>query len=139
MGAEMGTQRARGMSREWGMPNGVCPSFSFSFRSPSFRFEALRSLSASSLSPLLLRPSCGQGPLLQHKKEHVLHGDLKRTDVVFQYTTTGWMMWNWLVGVLSVGATIVLFDGSPFKPDPLRIWRLVDELKCVHHTVRPGP
>ena len=69
-----------------------------------------------------------QGPLLQHKKEHVLHGDLKREDVVFQYTTTGWMMWNWLLGVLSVGATIVLFDGSPFKPDPLRIWHLVDEL-----------
>jgi len=81
-------------------------------------------------------PCDRQGPLLQHKKEHIIHGGITRDDVVFQYTTTGWMMWNWLLGVLSVGATIVLFDGSPFKPDPVRIWKLVDELKCGRARVR---
>ncbi|KAI9179007.1 hypothetical protein H9P43_005669 [Blastocladiella emersonii ATCC 22665] len=66
------------------------------------------------------KPKCivhsAGGTLLQHLKEHVIHGNLGRNDVFLQYTTTGWMMWNWLVGALSVGATIVLYDGSPFKP-----------------------
>lgn len=71
---------------------------------------------------------CAGGPLLQHKKEHIVQGNLGRNDIVFQFTTTGWMMWAWLLSCLSVGSTIVLFDGSPFKPDPLFLWRLVDEV-----------
>jgi len=59
--------------------------------------------------------SCG-GTLLQHLKEHILHVDLKKEDKIFYYTTCGWMMWNWLVSGLSVGSTIVLFDGNPFYP-----------------------
>ena len=55
------------------------------------------------------------GTLLQHNKEHILHTDVKRDDVLFYYTTCGWMMWNWLVNGLSVGCTVVLYDGSPFK------------------------
>jgi len=55
------------------------------------------------------------GTLLQHNKEHILHTDVKRDDVLFYYTTCGWMMWNWLVNGLSVGCTLVLYDGSPFK------------------------
>ncbi|KAG0255077.1 hypothetical protein DFQ27_006471 [Actinomortierella ambigua] len=66
------------------------------------------------------------GMLLQHKKEHVLHGNLGPQDTLFQYTTTGWMMWNWLVSGLTLGATIVLFDGSPFKPGPGALWELVE-------------
>ena len=54
------------------------------------------------------------GTLLQHLKEHQLHADLKRDDVFFYFTTCGWMMWNWLVTGLATGATLVLFDGSPF-------------------------
>ncbi len=59
--------------------------------------------------------SCG-GTLIQHLKELVIHTDLKKKDKIFYFTTCGWMMWNWLVSSLSVGATIVLFDGNPFYP-----------------------
>ncbi len=58
------------------------------------------------------------GTLLQHAKELVLHTDLKREDKIFYFTTCGWMMWNWLVSSLSVGATVMLYDGSPFYPSP---------------------
>ena len=68
------------------------------------------------------------GTLVQHKKEFLLHCDVDREDVVFYYTTCGWMMWNWLVSFLSTGATIVLYDGSPFHPDPKAMWHMIDEL-----------
>ena len=54
------------------------------------------------------------GTLLQHMKELHFHCDLKREDTIFYFTTCGWMMWNWLVSALSIGSTVVLFDGSPF-------------------------
>ena len=54
------------------------------------------------------------GALLQHLKEHQLLVDMNRDDVFFYYTTCGWMMWNWLVSGLATGATLVLYDGSPF-------------------------
>lgn len=69
------------------------------------------------------------GTLLQHFKEHVLHTDLKREDVVTYFTTCGWMMWNWLVGVLQTGATILLYDGSPIYPDKEILWKLVEKEK----------
>ena len=56
------------------------------------------------------------GTLLQHLKELVLHTDLQRDDHIFYFTTCGWMMWNWLVSSLAVGATVLLYDGSPVKP-----------------------
>jgi len=60
------------------------------------------------------------GTLLQHNKELQIHSDVKENDRVFYFTTCGWMMWNWLVGALSVGATILLFDGFPmYKKDDL--------------------
>jgi len=68
------------------------------------------------------------GTLIQHLKELVLHTDLKREDKIFYYTTCGWMMWNWLVSSLAVGATIVLYDGSPSHPDAAMLWNLVDEI-----------
>jgi len=68
------------------------------------------------------------GTLLQHLKELVLHTDLKREDKIFFFTTCGWMMWNWLVSSLAVGATVVLYDGSPFHPDGNVLWDLIDEL-----------
>ncbi|MCB1569353.1 MAG: acetoacetate--CoA ligase, partial [Xanthomonadales bacterium] len=67
------------------------------------------------------------GTLLQHLKEHVLHVDLKRDDKLFYYTTCGWMMWNWLVSGLAVGATLVLYDGNPSWPDGNALWNLADE------------
>jgi len=57
------------------------------------------------------------GTLLQHLKEHQLHVDLGADDVFFYFTTCGWMMWNWLVSGLASGATLVLYDGSPFARD----------------------
>ncbi len=67
------------------------------------------------------------GILINHMKELQLHTDLKREDTIFYFTTCGWMMWNWLVSSLAVGATLVLFDGSPFYPDPGALWRLAQE------------
>ena len=57
------------------------------------------------------------GTLLQHLKEHMLQSDVKPGDRVFYFTTCGWMMWNWLVSGLAAGATLLLYDGSPFYPD----------------------
>jgi acetoacetyl-CoA synthetase len=70
------------------------------------------------------KPKCichrSGGVLLQHKKEHQLHCDIKEGDNVFYFTTCGWMMWNWLVSVLASKASIVLFDGSPmYKKEDL--------------------
>ncbi len=68
------------------------------------------------------------GTLLQHLKELVLHTDLHRKDRIFYFTTCGWMMWNWLVSSLATGATIVLYDGSPFYPQAESMFDLIDEL-----------
>jgi acetoacetyl-CoA synthetase len=65
------------------------------------------------------------GTLLQHLKELVLHTDLRRGDRIFYFTTCGWMMWNWLVSSLAVGATVVLYDGAPLSP-PTILWDLAE-------------
>jgi acetoacetyl-CoA synthetase len=67
------------------------------------------------------------GTLLQHQKEHLLHTDLKRSDRLFYFTTCSWMMWNWQMSALACGTTLVLYDGSPFHPDPGALWRLAEE------------
>ncbi len=67
------------------------------------------------------------GTLLQHLKEHRLHTSLTADDTLFYYTTCGWMMWNWMVSGLAVGATLVLFDGSPFAPEPKVLWDLAEK------------
>jgi acetoacetyl-CoA synthetase len=66
------------------------------------------------------------GTLLQHLKEHQLHADIGRNDRVFYFTTCGWMMWNWLVSGLASEATILLWEGSPFHPDPRALWRMAE-------------
>lgn len=67
------------------------------------------------------------GTLLQHIKEHALHTDLRREDTLFYFTTCGWMMWNWLVSGLAIGARLALFDGSPFYPSPAAMLDLIDK------------
>ncbi len=67
------------------------------------------------------------GTLIQHLKELIFHTDFKREDTIFYYTTCGWMMWNWLVSSLAVGATILLYDGSPFYPDGSVLWQLAHD------------
>ena len=69
------------------------------------------------------------GALLQHIKEMQLHCDLRENDHVFYFTTCGWMMWNWLVSGLATGATIMLYDGSPFYPDGNVLFDFADEEK----------
>jgi len=66
------------------------------------------------------------GTLLQHLKELGLHTDLGANDRLFYYTTCGWMMWNWLVSGLALGATLVLYDGAPFHPHSERLVDLID-------------
>ena len=66
------------------------------------------------------------GTLIQHRKEHVLHTDLKPDDRLFFFTTCGWMMWNWLVSGLASGATLILYEGSPMHPDPGVLWRMAE-------------
>jgi len=67
------------------------------------------------------------GIVAEHAKMLALHQDLGPGDRFFWFSTTGWMMWNYLIGGLLVGATVVCFDGNPFHPDPLRLWRLAAE------------
>ena len=66
------------------------------------------------------------GTLLQHLKEHQLHTDVRPGDRLFYFTTCSWMMWNWLVTGLASGATLILWEGSPFHPDPDVLWRLAE-------------
>ncbi|SFN07854.1 acetoacetate--CoA ligase [Thermodesulforhabdus norvegica] len=76
------------------------------------------------------KPKCmvqsAGGVLINHLKELKIHSDLRREDRIFYITTCSWMMWNWLVSSLGVGATVVLYDGNPLYPDPYAMWRMVD-------------
>ena len=69
------------------------------------------------------------GTLVQHIKELKLHSDVKRDDTVFYFTTCGWMMWNWLVSSLTLGARVFLYDGSPFYRRPAALWQMASEEK----------
>jgi len=81
------------------------------------------------------KPKCichrSGGVLIQHKKEHQLHCDIKEGDNVFYFTTCGWMMWNWLISVLASKASILLFDGSPvYKTNDLLL-KIADKEKIT--------
>src|SRR5262245_27859661 len=87
------------------------------------------------------------GTLVQHLKEHQLHCDIHPGDRVFYFTTLGWMMWNWLVTVLASGATILLYDGSPFHPDGNTLFTFADatamtlfgtSAKCIDAVAKAG-
>jgi acetoacetyl-CoA synthetase len=72
------------------------------------------------------------GTLLQHVKEHRLQSDLRPGDRLFYFTTCGWMMWNWLVSGLASGATLLLYDGSPFVHQGKIVWELADAERMTH-------
>ena len=80
-------------------------------------------------------PKCivhgGGGTLLQHFKELFLHTNLTRHDIITYYTTCGWMMWNWLVSSLNIGASIFLYDGSPAYPNLNLLWKKIEEEKIT--------
>ncbi len=71
------------------------------------------------------------GTLLKHHVEQRFHADVRREDVLFYFTTCGWMMWNWLVSALAQGATLVLYDGSPGYPDAEMPFRMAQELRMT--------
>jgi len=71
------------------------------------------------------------GVLINHIKELKLHTDVKREDKLFYYTTCGWMMWNWMVSALSLGASIILYDGSPFYPNTGALFQLAEDEKIT--------
>jgi len=77
------------------------------------------------------KPKCmvqgAGGVLINHLKELLLHTDLRRQDRIFYITSCSWMMWNWLLTSLAVGATVVLYDGNPNFPDAGAMWRLLDD------------
>ena len=77
------------------------------------------------------RPKCivhgVGGTLLQHLKEHRLHTDISREDIMFYFTTCGWMMWNWLASGLASGCTILLYEGNPFFPSEDTLLRIAEE------------
>ncbi len=82
------------------------------------------------------KPKCivhrSGGILLQHLKELMLHANVAEHKRLFYFTTCGWMMWNWMVSTLGTGASLVLFDGSPFYPDGNRLFDLVDKHDITH-------
>ena len=81
------------------------------------------------------KPKCmvqgAGGVLINHLRELMLHTDLKREDTIFYITTCSWMMWNWLLSSLAVGATIVLYDGNPVYPDLGAMWQLIQDEKIT--------
>ncbi len=72
------------------------------------------------------------GVLLQHLKEHRLHTDVREGDRLFYFTTCGWMMWNWLVSGLASGATLLLYDGSPFIDGGRILWDYAQAERMTH-------
>ena len=100
----------------------------FTFKEKKFKFNSpLYILYSSGTTG---KPKCivhgAGGSLIQHKKEHQLHCNIKPNDKVFYFTTCGWMMWNWLVSCLASKATIYLYDGSPFIPKKDYLFELID-------------
>ena len=120
------TQAAQSKETNWGhWPSALSPAINFeqlAFDHPLYIMYS---------SGTTGKPKCivhGQGgTLIQHKKEHQLHLDLRADDNLFFFTTCGWMMWNWLVSALATGCTITLYDGSPFHPKPDVLFDLVDQ------------
>ncbi len=82
------------------------------------------------------------GVILQHMKEHLLHGDVRSGDVVSWYTNTAWMMYHWLISALGCGATIVLYDGAPILKtntglDPSPLWKIAERAGITHFGTSP--
>ena len=66
---------------------------------------------------------------MQMRKELLLHNDLNPGDVYFQYTTTSWVMWNYVMGGLTSGLQVVIYDGSPFYPDKSALLHIISKFK----------
>jgi len=122
-----------------GIPNGVrWEDFLSREMQPPLDFEQLPSdhpVYIMFSSGTTGRPKCmvqgAAGILMEHFKELILHTDLKREDRILYITTCSWMMWNWLISSLGVGATVVLYDGNPSFPDDEAMWKLAQDEKIT--------
>src|SRR4030043_1593039 len=105
---------------------------------PALQFEQLPAdhpalimfSSGTTGKPKCMVQSAG-GILLNQLKELIIHSDIKREDRIFYITTCSWMMWNWLLGSLGVGATVVLYDGNPNYPDAEAMWKMTQDEKIT--------
>lgn len=121
------------------IPNAVhYEDFSAREKQPSIQFEQLpfdHAVYIMFSSGTTGKPKCmvqgAGGVLINHLKELILHTDLKREDRIMYITTCSWMMWNWLLSSLAVGATVVLYDGNPNYPDTGAMWKLVQDEKIT--------
>jgi len=107
-------------------------------KEPALEFEQLPAnhpvfimfSSGTTGKPKCMVQSAG-GILLNQLKELILQTDVKREDKIFYITTCSWMMWNWLLSSLGVGATVVLYDGNPNYPDPGAMWKMTQDEKIT--------
>jgi acetoacetyl-CoA synthetase len=121
------------------IPNAVhFEDFLVKGKEPALEFEQLPAdhpvfimfSSGTTGKPKCMVQSAG-GILLNHMKELILHTDVKREDKIFYITTCSWMMWNWLISSLGVGATVVLYDGNPNYPDAEAMWKMTQDEKIT--------
>lgn len=120
------------------IPNSTYYEDFSSFKKQEIKFEQVPSdhpiyimfSSGTTGKPKCMVQSCS-GVLINHLKELIIHTDLKREDKILYITSPSWMMWNWLMSSLAVGATIVLYDGNPNYPDWGTMWRIIQDEKVT--------
>ena len=116
-----------GSTTSW--PRGTCLPCSFE-QLPFYYPVYIMFSSGTTGKPKCMVQGAG-GILINHQKELLLHTDLKREDRILYITTCSWMMWNWLLSSLGVGATIVLYDGNPMHPDEGAVWKMLQDEKVT--------